>query len=289
MYTSIEQLVTQAKRDGLFEVILKNETELTGKSEKEVMQQFAHRWDVMYQSAHKALMAPQRMVGNLISGQSSIQEQYSTGKTLCGLSMNHMMAMALSGSEVNAAMGRICAAPTAGACGILPAVLQTAANQLNSSPEMITKAMCVAAGFGAVITKNATVSGAEGGCQAECGVAAAMGAAAVVYMAGGTPQMSANACALALINCMGLICDPVAGLVQLPCSFRNASQSMNALLSADLALAGQQPKIPADEVIESMYRVGKKLPPELRETALGGLASTPAAKELARKLAEMSK
>ena len=284
MYSTIEQLVAEAEEKDLFTVIIENEKYVQGKTEEEIWKSLSDRWDVMYRSSHKALYSSQTMVGNLISGQASKQEDYSGGKTLCGLELNHMMSMALSSSEVNAAMGRICAAPTAGACGILPAVLQTAANHLRLSQEMIIKAMAVAAGFGAVITKNATVSGAEGGCQAECGVAAAMASAGVVYMAGGSPKACANACAITLMNCMGLVCDPVAGLVQLPCSYRNASQSMNALLSADLALAGQDPVIPCDEVIDSMFRVGKKLPMELRETALGGIAATPTGKQLAKKI-----
>ena len=166
----------------------------------------------------------------------------------------------------------------------MPAVLITAKERLNSSDEELLQALVVATGVGAVITKNATVSGAEGGCQAECGVAAAMAAAGVVYLAGGSAQMCADACAIALMNCMGLICDPVAGLVQLPCSFRNASQSVNALASADMVLAGQTSVIPADEVIEAMYRVGKKLPAEFRETALGGIAISPTAKEISQQI-----
>ncbi|MEG0803506.1 MAG: L-serine ammonia-lyase, iron-sulfur-dependent, subunit alpha, partial [Pygmaiobacter sp.] len=142
----------------------------------------------------------------------------------------------------------------------------------------------VASGIGAIITKNATIAGAEGGCQAECGTAAAMAAAAAVSIAGGSAEMMAAASGIALVNVMGLVCDPVAGLVQLPCSFRNASGAVNALISADLALAGQQPGIPVDQVIDAMYRVGRKLPMELRETALGGMAAEPAAKEIAKKL-----
>ena len=137
-----------------------------------------------------------------------------------------------------------------------------------------------ASGLGAIIMKNATVSGAEGGCQAECGGAAATAAAAAVEMRKGTPRMAVNACSLALINVMGLVCDPVAGLVQMPCAQRNASQAVNALLSADLALGGMVCPVPADEVVEAMYRIGKQLPSELKETALGGLAATPTAKKL---------
>lgn len=284
MYATMQQLVQQAKETPLHKVILENECQLSGLTQQEILEKFRQRWQVMYASAHKALEQPQKMIGDLITGQASRQKQYSKREGFLGESTNRMMAMAFSGSEVNASMGRICAAPTAGACGILPAVLITAKERLNSSDEELLQALVVATGVGAVITKNATVSGAEGGCQAECGVAAAMAAAGVVYLAGGSAQMCADACAIALMNCMGLICDPVAGLVQLPCSFRNASQSVNALASADMVLAGQTSVIPADEVIEAMYKVGKKLPAEFRETALGGIAISPTAKEISQQI-----
>ena len=160
----------------------------------------------------------------------------------------------------------------------MPAVLLATAEKLRASKQQVLDALLVAAGVGAVITKNATVSGAEGGCQAECGAAAAMGAAAVVALAGGTHEACANAVAIALMNCMGLICDPVGGMVQIPCAFRNASQAVNAIISADMALAGLDSVIPADEVIEAMFKVGKMLPEALRETALGGIATTKTAK-----------
>lgn len=281
MYNNMAQLVQAAQQTPLPQVILADEQELTGLSQAQILEKFAQRWQVMQQSAARALRQPQEMIGGLIRGQASLQHQYAQRQgTLCGGAFNEMMAMAFSGSEVNAAMGRVCAAPTAGACGILPAVLAAAAQRLGAGRQKIIEALVVAAGVGAVITKNATVSGAEGACQAECGTAAAMAAAGAVWMAGGTAPMCANACAIALINSMGLVCDPVAGLVQLPCSFRNASQSANALASADMALAGQQSVIPADEVIDSMYRVGRQLPPALRETAQGGIAATPTAKRI---------
>lgn len=284
MYTTIRQLVEQSRDKPIYQVVLEDEQALTQASEEEIWEGFRQRWQVMQASAARALEQPQPMVGGLISGQACRQQLYSQQGGLLGGAANRMMAMAFSSSEVNAGMGRICAAPTAGACGILPAVLLTVQRQLNADEDQALQALVTATGFGAVITKNATVSGAEGGCQAECGVAAAMAAAGAVQMAGGSTEMCANACAIALINCMGLVCDPVAGLVQLPCSFRNASQSMNALASADMALAGQSSIIPADEVIESMYRVGKKLPMELRETALGGIAASPTGRSIAQRL-----
>lgn len=286
MYRNFAQWFAEAeqKQIPLARVVLENEQELYGKTEEEIYVQLAGRWLVMRESAHKALQNPQEMRGNLIKGQAQKQWQYAEKETFAGALTNQMMAMAFSGSEVNASMGRICAAPTAGACGVLPAVLLAAAEKTQASEQEILDALLVAAGVGAIITKNATVSGAEGGCQAECGAAAAMAAAGVVALAGGTSQMVGNAVSITLINCMGLVCDPVAGMVQLPCSFRNASQAVAALTSADMALAGQQAHIPPDEVVEAMYRVGKKMAVELRETALGGIAATQAAAKIQAEL-----
>ena len=213
------------------------------------------------------------------------QNSYTeNGTTLCGDFMNTAMAMALSGSEVNASMGRICAAPTAGACGIVPAVLFSIEKVKNLSKEAMLNALLTTSGIGTVIMKNATVAGAEGGCQAECGVAAAMAAAAGVELCGGTPEQSIWAACLALVNCMGLVCDPIAGLVQVPCAQRNASQTVNALTCIDLAMAGMTLPVTPDEVIESMYKVGRMLPPQLRETAQGGIAATQSAQEITKKI-----
>lgn len=287
MYNNVRQWLEQAAAEGktLSAVVLENETALTERPAQEIYEALRARWNVMQNSAARALEQPQDMNPPLIRGQAERQQNFAkSGDTLCGEPFNAMMAMALSASEVNAAMGRICAAPTAGACGIVPAVVATVARQKNSTQQQILDALLVAAGFGAVIMKNATVSGAQGGCQAECGTAAAMAAAAAVTLAGGAPEMCAHAAAIALINSMGLVCDPVAGLVQLPCSFRNASQSANALASADMALAGQSSIIPVDEVIDAMYQVGKSLPGPLRETAEGGIAATPTGKQIAAAL-----
>lgn len=286
MYNNITELLTQAETSKLplHEVILQNEQELTEVGIDNIYKRLEASFEVMKKSANKALNTPLCMPGNLISGQASLQFNYADKATLSGTEINTMMAYAFSCSEVNASMGRICAAPTAGACGIVPAVLLTVQKRLNSSHEEVLNALAVASGFGAIIMKNATVSGAEGGCQAECGTAAAMAATGAVYLAKGTNQMCATAVAIALMNCMGLICDPVAGLVQLPCSYRNASQSVNALTSADMALAGQNSVIPADEVIDAMYRTGKKLPSDFRETALGGIAATKRGVEITKEI-----
>ena len=287
-YRNFEEWVLAAEVDNLTlaEVVLQSEIELTEKSEKQIKEKLMHRWQVMQKSAHKALAQPQQMVGGLISGQAKKQSEYAVGASLCGNMTNRAMAMAFSCSEVNASMGRVCAAPTAGACGVLPAVLTTVAQEKASTEAEIKDALLVAAGVGGLITQNATVSGAAAGCQAECGAAAAMAAAAAVTLCGGTVAQVGNAVSITLMNCMGLVCDPVAGLVQMPCSYRNASQAVNALLSADMALAGQDAIIPPDEVIDAMYKVGKRLPPELRETALGGIATTPTGERIRKKILE---
>lgn len=288
MYKNVSQLIDQAKHMPLHRVILENEMQLSEMTEKEVYDRLEKHYDTMVSAATRAIMQPLEMTGNFIKGQSFKQGKYASSNPLGGEYINNIMTMALSCCEVNASMGRICAAPTAGSCGILPAVLIETARKLDSTRKEVLNALLVASGFGAIFISNATVSGAEGGCQAECGVAAAIAAAAAVYLYGGTPKMCANAVGIALMNCMGLICDPVAGLVQLPCSFRNAGQAANAVCAADLALAGQTTVIPVDEIIEAMYKVGKKLPIDLKETSLGGLATTPTAKKLEKKVNKIS-
>ena len=290
MYKNVAELLDKAKKLNvpLHEVVLRNEMLLSDLTKEQVYHRLQKHYETMVASATRAIMHPLEMTGNFIKGQSFKQGRYAGGKTLCGSYLNNIMTMALSCCEVNASMGRICAAPTAGSCGILPAVLIETARELNLAQKDVLDALLVASGFGAIFIANATVSGAEGGCQAECGVAAAIAAAAAVYMAGGTPKMCSNAVGIALMNCMGLVCDPVAGLVQLPCSFRNASQAANAVASADMALAGQTANIPTDEIIEAMYKVGKKMPSELKETSQGGLAATPTAKKLEKKIHKIS-
>ena len=290
MYHSIADLIGQAKQRGVTigAIVLENEMALTEKTAESVCGELRRRYNIMGESIVRALDEPQQMVLGLIAGQSKKQNDYTNaGNTLCGGLLGRIMARALSACEVNASMGRICAAPTAGSCGILPAVISEVARERNAGDEVLMDALLTACGVGAVITKNATVAGAEGGCQAECGTAAAMAGAASVILAGGTPDMVDHCVAIALMNCMGLVCDPVAGLVQLPCSYRNASQAVNAVLSADLALAGQNSVIPADEAIAAMYKVGRQLPPELRETAAGGIAVTPTGKKLHKELKKM--
>jgi len=194
------------------------------------------------------------------------------------------MARAISSSEVNAAMGKIVACPTAGSCGILPAAILSAGEKLNKSEDELVQALFTAAGVGIIIAKNATMAGAEGGCQAECGSAAAMASAAVVEMMGGTVEQALDAAAIVIKNILGLVCDPVAGLVEVPCAKRNIAGTVSALTTADLAICGVKSKIPFDEVVWAMYKVGKQLPSELKETALGGIAITPTGLRLKKEI-----
>lgn len=287
MYHTVAELLELAdtQKVPLWVPVLQNECKMSGLSEEEIFKQLDERYEVMYQSATRALTESRPTVGGLIEGVARTHHQYAqTNGGIMGKCLNMAMSRALSCSETNAAMGRICAAPTAGACGIMPAVLISVAETYDLPRRVVLEGLLTASGIGAIITKNATVSGAEGGCQAECGVAASMAAAAAVQMAGGSPQMAAHAVSLALMNCLGLVCDPVAGLVQVPCAQRNASQAINAILSADLALGGMQSIIPTDEVIEAMYRVGKQLPMQLRETALGGIAASPTGRAIYEKI-----
>ncbi len=205
-----------------------------------------------------------------------MEDYKNKGNTISGQLINSAMAKALSTSEVNASMGKIVAAPTAGASGILPSAIISVKEKFNLSHEDMIHGLFTAAGIGEIIAKNATISGAEGGgCQAECGTASSMAAAAIVEMLGGSVEASFNGASFALLNIMGLICDPIAGLVEFPCALRNASGVVNAMISADLALAGIDSIVPFDEVVDAMYKVGKSMPESLRETALGGIAATP--------------
>lgn len=282
MYKNLKELLELCKKEKfpVWKAVLLNEQKCSDLEEAQVFEEMAKRYEIMKSSVKKCLTEPSHGEKNMISGLAKSQFSYAATEGICGNYINKVMAYALSCSEVNASMGKICAAPTAGSCGILPSVMVGISEEKNLSEDVVLKGLLTAAGIGAVITKNATVAGAEGGCQAECGVAAAMAAAAVTEMLGGTPEQAVTACSLALINIMGLVCDPIAGLVQVPCAQRNASQAVNALISADMALAGMRCMIPGDEVVEAMYNVGKMLPDALKETAQGGIAATETGKKI---------
>ena len=222
-----------------------------------------------------------RSTSGLTGGSAYKMRQVSeSGKSLTGSLMSSALYRALAVSELNAAMGRIVAAPTAGSCGILPAAVLTMEAEKGCSHDDCVMALFTASAVGMVIADNACLAGAEGGCQAECGSAAAMAAAAITELSGGTPEMIAHAVAIALKNILGLVCDPVAGLVEIPCIKRNASGVAGAFVAAELALAGIESAIPADEVIWAMKKVGDAMSSTLKETAEGGLAATPSGKKL---------
>lgn len=278
--------LTKKYNKKISEITIEREIEMYGFTREEVIDKMKANLEVMKDSATLGLTEHIRSVGGIIGGDAKkVMEYVNSGKkTLCGDVVNTAAAMALSSSEVNASMGKICASATAGSCGIVPAAILTAKEIYDSTDEEVIEALFTAAGIGVIIATNATVSGAEGGCQAECGSAAAMAAGAMVEMAGGTPAQSLHAGAAALKNVLGLVCDPIAGLVEAPCAKRNSSGVINAMISADLALAGVKSVIPFDEVVEAMFEVGKALPMELRETALGGVAITKTGKELERRI-----
>lgn len=287
MFNKAEELLGQCKDENkaISMIVIEKEIEKEKTSYSILFEKMRDTLDVMKISASSALDKEIISVSGLTGGDSKkVQAYKNKGKSLTGNLMVSAMAKALSTSEVNASMGRIIAAPTAGASGILPAALISAKENLNSTDEEVILGLFTAAGIGEIVAKNATVSGAEGGCQAECGVAAAMAAGAIVEMAGGTPEESFHAASFALISIMGLVCDPIGGLVEYPCALRNASGVVNALTSADLALAGVKSLVPFDEVVEAMYEVGKMMPEALRETALGGLAATPTGQCINRRI-----
>lgn len=257
----------------------------TGTALPDILTRLEDMLRVMEAEAENALYAPVYSVSGLTGGDGYLYENYrATGKSLLGEIPALAAAYALSASETNAAMGRIVACPTAGSCGIVPACVLAVSRVRKISREKVLEALACAGLLGMLIDEHASLAGAQGGCQAECGSAAAMAAAAVVEMMGGTPEMAFHAGAMAIKNMLGLVCDPVAGLVEIPCIKRNVGGVSIALSAADLALAGITSRIPFDDVVDAMNRVGKALPKALRETALGGLATTETGKAMQKKV-----
>jgi len=282
MYRNGRELLklTKEYNCSIAEVLFRKEDEYCDKPREMVYNNTKEILKVMRNSSQAAIDNPENYQGHIIGGDAKKMNDYSQQATYAGSFINQAMARAFSSSEVNASMGKICAAPTAGSCGILPAALFTAEEQFSLDEDTLINGLLTSAAIGEIITMNATVSGAEGGCQAECGSAAAMAAGMLVVFRGGTPEQALNASAIALKNIMGLVCDPIAGLVEAPCAKRNASGVVNAMISADMSLAGVNSIIPFDEVVEAMYKVGKALPITLKETALGGIAKTKTAQSI---------
>jgi L-serine dehydratase len=280
VHKSIESLLRDAADSGrrLPDVVLAMEVAETGVSAEEVRERVRRTLTVMRDAIAEGLRGEIRSPSGLTGGRA--RRLFESGPRLLGPRVTTILARAIGTLEVNAGMGLIVAAPTAGAAGVLPAILTSVGEFLELDEEQLVDAMLVAGGVGGVIAHRASLAGAEGGCQAETGSAAAMGAAAVCWVAGGTDDQVSTAVALALQGMLGLICDPIGGLVELPCIYRNASAAMQALAAAEMALAGCDFPVPADEVIDVMDEVGRRMPVAYRETALGGLAASPTARRL---------
>ena len=282
-FESIAELVSEAEKQGIriSELVLKDQAETMEVTELETFEKMELDFQVMVNSVQAGQKKEQRSMSGLTGGEGYKMKTYAekTGG-LCGSFLSGAISRALAVAGCNASMGRIVAAPTAGSCGILPGCLVSLWAEKRYPEKDIVMSMFTAGAFGMVIAHRASIAGAEGGCQAECGSAAAMAAAALVELMCGTPAQCADACAIAIANQLGLVCDPVAGLVEIPCIKRNASGVMVAFSSADMALAGIPALIPADECLDAMREVGDALPSSLKETAGGGLATTPTGKKL---------
>lgn len=285
--TTLAELAKTAteRKISVGELAVQSEAAESGSSREALFEQMRRNLEVMRESAELGLRGVQSRSGLTGGDARRVAAARGGGRLVGGEPLDSAIAKALAVSEVNAAMGRIVAAPTAGSCGVLPGVLLAVAERVGADDAALIDALFTAGAVGTVIARAATLAGAEGGCQAECGSAAAMAAAAAAQLAGGTPAECGEAVAIALKGMLGLVCDPVAGLVEVPCIKRNALATANAIAAADMALAGIHSVIPADEVIAAMAAVGRSLPAALRETSQGGLATTPTGRRLARQFA----
>lgn len=287
MFYTIEELVEQAddRFDGnVAELMIATEVEMTGRSRAEILSIMSQHLQVMKDSVVSGLTATKSISG-LTGGDALKMDHYiKKGKGLSDQTILTAVRNAMAVNELNAKMGLVCATPTAGSAGCLPAVLAVAIDKLKLSEKEQLDFLFTAGAFGLVIGNNASISGAEGGCQAEVGSASAMSAAALVKAAGGTAYQASQAVAFVIKNLLGLVCDPVAGLVEVPCVKRNALGSSFALVAADMALANIQSQIPVDEVVDAMYQVGAAMPTAFKETAEGGLAATPTGRRYSKEI-----
>ncbi|WP_216828027.1 L-serine ammonia-lyase, iron-sulfur-dependent, subunit alpha [Alkalihalobacterium elongatum] len=287
MFRNVAELIELAdsKQIPISEVMIQQEMEVTEKSREMVFSIMEKNLDIMEEAVNRGIKEKIKSVSGLTGGDAVLLQEYiKSGKSLTGDILLDAVSKAIATNEVNAAMGTICATPTAGSAGVVPGTLFGLQNKLNPTKEQKVRFLFTAGAFGFVVANNASISGAAGGCQAEVGSATGMAAAAIVELAGGPPSQSAVAMAIALKNMLGLVCDPVAGLVEVPCIKRNAMGAAIAITAADMALAGITSRIPCDEVIDAMYKIGQTMPIALRETAQGGLAATPTGRELEAKI-----
>lgn len=286
LFRNVKELVelAESRNTLISEIMIEQEMNITGRSREEIIAQMDNNLTVMEQAVERGLNGVQSVTG-LTGGDAVLLQNYiAKGNSLSGDLLLDAVSKAVATNEVNAAMGTICATPTAGSAGVVPGTLFAVKNKLNPTREQMINYLFTSGAFGFVVANNAMISGAAGGCQAEVGSASAMAAAAIVEMAGGTPSQSAEAFAITLKNMLGLVCDPVAGLVEVPCVKRNAMGAANSLVAADMALAGVTSRIPCDEVIGAMFRIGQAMSPNLKETARGGLAATPTGKAIAARI-----
>lgn len=277
---SMKEIFERSARENIpfWEIVLQYDMEERQVSRQASMAKMLSTWQAI-QDAADSYTGTQRSVSGLVGGDGLKMRLYARrGESIGGEFMDEVIVQAISMAESNACMRRIVAAPTAGSCGVVPAVLLPLCEREHYTQHELLEALYVASGIGAVIAYRASISGAAGGCQAEIGTASAMAAGALVSLRGGTNEQIGHAVAMALKNLMGLVCDPVAGLVEVPCVKRNVIGAVNAISAADMALAGIESRIPVDEVIDAMGEVGRRMPVEFRETALGGLAATPTGK-----------
>lgn len=285
-YQAIADMIAEAeeKKIPLWRLLLEDDLEdsrLTEEESLEKMRRIYHTMKEAYRTYDPAQMSRSGLVGG--DGQK-MHQAVAQGKTVSGGFLGNVMEKALKMAESNACMKRIVAAPTAGSCGVIPAVFCAYEEMYHVDEEEMIRGLYVCAGIGEVIAARAFLAGAAGGCQAEIGSASAMAAAGLTYLRGGSAEAVAHSCSMALSNLLGLVCDPVAGLVEVPCVKRNVIGAVNAVTSSDLAIAGIRTRIPPDEVIDAMKEVGESLPARLRETGEGGLAATPSGMKIAREL-----
>jgi len=285
-YSTIKELINLAQENEMTvsEVVIQNEIEESEKNRDKVINKMKETFEVMKEAVEEGKNKKEKSPSGLSGGDANRLAKFDDflGDNI----YKKVMTYAVATSEVNASMGKIVAGPTAGSSGIVPAVLLAVGEKIKADNEDIIKALFTASGLGMVVSKKATLAGAAGGCQAECGVGSAMAAGAAVELAGGNPEMVGNAFALALKNLLGLVCDPVAGLVEVPCVKRNGFSASHALTAANMALAEVGSVIPPDEVVEAMTQIGNLLPGSLKETSLGGLAATETGLKIAEELDE---
>ncbi len=285
-FRNVAELVEMAEKKQVktAEIMIQQEIEVTGLSREEIIGKMERNLTVMEQAVERGLNGVTSVSG-LTGGDAVLLQKYiQSGKALSGNILLDAVSKAVATNEVNAAMGIICATPTAGSAGVVPGTLFAVKEVLQPTRMEMIEFLFTSAAFGFVVANNASISGAAGGCQAEVGSASGMAAAAIVEMAGGSPKQAAEAMAITLKNMLGLVCDPVAGLVEVPCVKRNAMGASNAMTAADMALAGIKSRIPCDEVIHAMFLIGQTMPSSLRETAEGGLAATPTGRRLAAQI-----